>query len=68
MMVLADAGRADWLEGRRPLLTLLGFQDDATGHVANRRDVGTEQNGKRVPSSPAVGMWKSRRDFYIPRA
>jgi len=33
MMVLADASREDWLEGRGPQLTLLGFQDDATGRV-----------------------------------
>jgi len=33
MMVLADASREDWLEGRGPVLTLLGYQDDATGQV-----------------------------------
>jgi transposase len=33
MMVLADASREEWLEGRGPVLTLLGFQDDATGEV-----------------------------------
>ncbi len=33
MMVLADASREDWLEGRGPRLTLAGFQDDATGRV-----------------------------------
>ncbi len=33
MMVLADASREDWLEGRGPRLTLVGFQDDATGRV-----------------------------------
>jgi len=33
MMVLADATREDWLEGRGPRLTLVGFQDDATGRV-----------------------------------
>lgn len=37
MMVLADASREDWLEGRGPLLTLLGFQDDATGQVLAAR-------------------------------
>ena len=31
MMVLADASRDDWLEGRGPRLTLIGYQDDATG-------------------------------------
>ena len=31
MMALADASRDDWLEGRGPRLTLLGYQDDATG-------------------------------------
>lgn len=33
MMVLTDASRHDWLEGRGPLLTLIGFQDDATGQI-----------------------------------
>jgi len=33
MMVLTDASRHDWLEGRGPTLTLLGFQDDATGQI-----------------------------------
>jgi transposase len=33
MMVLTDASREDWLEGRGPLLTLIGYQDDATSRV-----------------------------------
>src|ERR1700723_4694077 len=33
MMVLTDASRHDWLEGRGPELTLVGFQDDATGQI-----------------------------------
>src|SRR5438552_3601596 len=33
MMVLADASREQWLEERGPALTLLGYQDDATGKV-----------------------------------
>jgi len=33
MMVLTDASREEWLEGRGPMLTLIGFQDDATGQV-----------------------------------
>ena len=33
MMALTDASRHDWLEGRGPTLTLLGFQDDATGQI-----------------------------------
>ena len=33
MMVLVDASREDWLEGRGPVLTLLGYQDDATSQV-----------------------------------
>ncbi len=33
MMVLTDASRHDWLEGRGPYLTLIGFQDDATGQI-----------------------------------
>lgn len=37
MMMLADASRDDWLEQRGPRLTLLGFQDDATGQVLGAR-------------------------------
>ena len=33
MMALTDASRHEWLEGRGPTLTLLGFQDDATGQI-----------------------------------
>jgi hypothetical protein len=33
MMALTDASRHDWLEGRGPALTLIGFQDDATGQI-----------------------------------
>ena len=33
MMVLTDASRHDWLQGRGPVLTLIGFQDDATGQI-----------------------------------
>ena len=33
MMVLTDASRHDWLEGRGPHLTLVGFQDDATSQI-----------------------------------
>jgi hypothetical protein len=33
MMVLTDASRHDWLEGRGPDLTLMGFQDDATSQI-----------------------------------
>ena len=33
MMALTDASRHDWLEGRGPILTLIGFQDDATGQI-----------------------------------
>lgn len=33
MMVLTDASREDWLERRGPALSLMGFQDDATGQV-----------------------------------
>jgi transposase len=32
-MALTDARRHDWLEGRGPALTLIGFQDDATGQI-----------------------------------
>jgi len=33
MMALTDASRHDWLEGRGPALTLVGFQDDATRQI-----------------------------------
>jgi transposase len=33
MMVLTDASRHPWLESRGPVLTLIGFQDDATGQI-----------------------------------
>src|SRR6266702_4430125 len=33
MMVLTDASRHDWRQGRGPALTLIGFQDDATGQI-----------------------------------
>jgi transposase len=33
MMVLTDASRHDWLQGRGPTLTLIGFQDDATSQI-----------------------------------
>src|ERR1700731_4568803 len=33
MMVLTDASRHDWLEGRGPELPLIGFQDDATSQI-----------------------------------
>src|SRR6266849_3020103 len=33
MMALTHASRHDWLEGRGPELTLIGFQDDATAQI-----------------------------------
>jgi len=33
MMALTDASRHDWLQGRGPQLTLIGFQDDATSQI-----------------------------------
>ena len=33
MMVLTDASSHDWLEGRGPQLTIIGFQDDATKQI-----------------------------------
>src|ERR1035437_5349438 len=33
MMALPDASRHDWLQGRGPQLTLIAFQDDATGQI-----------------------------------
>src|ERR1700674_268438 len=32
-VTLTDASRHDWLQGRGPTLTLIGFQDDATGQI-----------------------------------
>jgi transposase len=37
MMVLTDASRHDWLEGRGPALTMIGWIDDATGKVPSAR-------------------------------
>lgn len=37
MMALTDASRHDWLQGRGPVLTLIGFQDDATGQILAAR-------------------------------
>jgi transposase len=37
MMVLTDASRHDWLEGRGPQLTFVGFQDDATSQILAAR-------------------------------
>lgn len=37
MMLQADASRHDWLQGRGPRLTLLGFQDDATSRIVAAR-------------------------------
>jgi transposase len=33
MMALTDASHHDWLQGRGPQLTLIGFQDDATSQI-----------------------------------
>jgi len=37
MMVLTDASREEWVEQRGPALTLMGYQDDATGQVLAAR-------------------------------
>lgn len=37
MMVQTDASREDWLEGRGPVLTLIGYQDDASSEVLAAR-------------------------------
>jgi transposase len=37
MLVLTDASRHDWLEGRGPMLTMVGWIDDATGKVPSAR-------------------------------
>ena len=37
LMLQADASRHDWLEGRGPMLTLVGFIDDATSRVPAAR-------------------------------
>jgi transposase len=41
-MLQVDASPHDWLEGRGPQLTLLGFQDDATGKVVGAEFFPTE--------------------------
>ncbi len=41
-MLQVDASPHDWLEGRGPRLTLLGFQDDATGKVVGAEFFPTE--------------------------
>ena len=41
-MLQVDGSPHDWLEGRGPLLTLLGFQDDATGKVVGAEFFSTE--------------------------
>lgn len=41
-MLQVDASPHDWLEGRGPQITLLGFQDDATGKVAGAEFFPTE--------------------------
>jgi hypothetical protein len=33
MLLQADGSRHDWLEGRGPWLTLIGYIDDASGEV-----------------------------------
>jgi hypothetical protein len=37
MMLLTDASRHDWLEGRGPVLTLIGLVDDAITEVPDAR-------------------------------
>jgi transposase len=37
MMLLTDASREDWLEGRGAAMTLIGYQDDATSRVLAAR-------------------------------
>ncbi|MSV28536.1 MAG: transposase [Bryobacterales bacterium] len=37
MMVQTGASREDWLEGRGPVLTLIGYQDDASSEVLAAR-------------------------------
>jgi transposase len=44
MMVLTDASRHDWLEGRGPQLTLIGFQDDATSQILSAHFQLEEEN------------------------
>ena len=36
-MVQTDASREDWLEGRGPVMTLIGYQDDASSEVLAAR-------------------------------
>jgi transposase len=44
MMLQSDASRHDWLEGRGPRLTLIGFQDDATSRMVAAQFQGEPEN------------------------
>ena len=54
MMALTDASRHDWLQGRGPEFTLIGFQDDATGQIlaADFQLEAEAAHGVRATASP----------------
>jgi len=62
-MVLLDGSPHDWLEGRGPQLTALGFQDDATGRILE---------AEFFPAETTAGYFRLLRrllrDFGIPLA
>jgi transposase len=64
MMVLTDASREDWLEGRGPKLPLIGYQDDATSKVLAARfqldptaGSGPREPPESVPALPVRATW-----------
>jgi DNA-binding Lrp family transcriptional regulator len=66
-MVQADASEHDWLEGRGPILTLVGMIDDATGRIVCRffasetTEAYMEVLGRWVGRHGRPGSWYSDR-------
>ena len=59
MMALTDASRHDWLQGRGPQLTLIGFQDDATGQILAAHFQLEAENTLGYPSRTSA-FWTGR--------
>jgi hypothetical protein len=55
-MVQADASTHDWLEGRGPMLTLVGMIDDATGRLLCR----FHESETTVAYMDVLGRWMSQ--------
>jgi hypothetical protein len=55
-MVQADASTHDWLEGRGPMLTLVGMIDDATGRLLCR----FHESETTVAYMEVLGRWMSK--------